>query len=142
MSSKLYKLALWYIKKCNVKWENRHKEKVESLTRLTYWNFGKYMLAYGADAEWQNFSRYDVLDNAIQKLAKYENAECEKEKEIRAKAIDEFAERLSLEISESIIWDMLATMSKNGSLSDTSDRIVDYVIDTAKKIAEEMRGAE
>ena len=33
MSSRLYKLALWYIKKCNAKWENQHKEKVESLTR-------------------------------------------------------------------------------------------------------------
>ena len=55
MSSRLYKLALWYIKKCNAKWENRRKEKVESLTRLTYWNFGKYMLHYGADAEWQFF---------------------------------------------------------------------------------------
>lgn len=55
------------------------------------------------------------------------------------KAIDEFAEKLSLEISESIIWDMLATMSKNSSLSDTSDEIVDYVIDTSKKIAEQMK---
>ena len=73
MSSRLYKLALWYIKKCNAKWENRHKEKVESLTRLTYWNFGKYMLLYGADAEWQIFGRYDVLDNAIQRLGEYEN---------------------------------------------------------------------
>ena len=73
MSSKLYKLALWYIKKCNAKWENRHKEKVESLTRLTYWNFGKYMLLYGADSEWQIFGRYDVLDNAIQRLGEYEN---------------------------------------------------------------------
>ena len=61
------------------------------------------------------------------------------EQEIRAKAIDEFAEKLSLEISESIIWDMLATMSKNGSLSDTPDKIVDYIIDTSKKIAEQMK---
>lgn len=73
ISSRLYKLALWYIKKCNAKWENWHKDKVESLDRLTYWNFGKYMLLYGADAEWQIFSRYDVLDNAIQRLAEYEN---------------------------------------------------------------------
>ena len=73
MSSRLYKLALWYIKKCNAKWENRRKEKVESLTRLTYWNFGKYMLLYGADAEWQIFGRYDVLDNAIQRLGEYED---------------------------------------------------------------------
>ena len=73
MSSRLYKLALWYIKKCNAKWENQHKEKVESLTRLTYWNFDKYMLLYGADAEWQIFGRYDVLDNSIQRLGEYEN---------------------------------------------------------------------
>ena len=73
MSSRLYKLALWYIKKCNAKWENQHKEKVESLTRLTYWNFDKYMLLYGTDAEWQIFGRYDVLDNAIQRLGEYEN---------------------------------------------------------------------
>ena len=56
------------------------------------------------------------------------------------KAIDEFAEKIALEISESVIWDMLATMSKNSSLSNTSDKIVDYVIDTAKKIAEQMKG--
>lgn len=61
------------------------------------------------------------------------------EKEIRAKAIDEFAEKLSLEVSESIIWDMLATMSKNSSLSDTSDEIVDYVINTANEIAERLK---
>ena len=65
-----------------------------------------------------------------------------KTEEIRNKAIDEFEKRISLEISESIIWDMIATMNKNSSLSDTSDKIVDYVIDIAKKIAEEMRGAE
>lgn len=59
--------------------------------------------------------------------------------EYRNEVIDEFAEKLSLEISESIIWDMLATMSKNSSLSDTSDKIVDYVIDTSKKIAEQMK---
>lgn len=62
------------------------------------------------------------------------------DKEIRAKVIDEFAGKIELEISESIIWDMLATMSENGSLSDTSDKIVDYVIDTAKRIAEQMKG--
>ena len=73
MNSKLYKLALWYIKKCNAKCKNLYKEKVKSLTRLTYWGFDKYLLLYGADAEWQIFDKYDVLDNAIQKLAEYEN---------------------------------------------------------------------
>ena len=60
--------------------------------------------------------------------------------EVRAKAIDEFAERLSFEISESFIWDILATMHKNSSLSDTSGKIEDYVVDTAKEIAEQMKG--
>jgi hypothetical protein len=59
--------------------------------------------------------------------------------EYRNEVIDEFAEKLSLEISESIIWDMLATMSENSSLSDTSGKIVDYVIDTSKKIAEQLK---
>jgi len=91
MKVKLYKLALWYIAKCNAKWDNRKlTNALKALNRLTYWNFGKYMLTYGADAEWQKFGRYEVLDNAIQKLAQYENDE----QEIRAKAIDEFAERL------------------------------------------------
>ena len=53
--------------------KNQYKEKVESLNRLTYWTFGKYMLKYGADAEWQSFDRYEVLDNAIQRLGEYEN---------------------------------------------------------------------
>ena len=75
MNSKLYKLALWYIKKCNAKCENQYpnKEILKLLTRLTYWGFDKYLLLYGDDAEWQNFDKYDVLDNAIQKLAEYEN---------------------------------------------------------------------
>lgn len=73
MNSKLYKLALLYIKKCNAKCKNQYKEKVESLTRLTYPAFDKYLLIYGADAEWQIFDKYDVLDNAIQRLAEYEN---------------------------------------------------------------------
>lgn len=74
MKSKLYKLALWYIGKCNSKWNKRsYENELKTLDRLTYWNFGKYMLTYGADAEWRIFSRYEVLDNAIQKLAQYEN---------------------------------------------------------------------
>lgn len=57
------------------------------------------------------------------------------EQEIRAKVIDEFAERIALEISESIIWGMLPTGCKDG----VSDEIVDYVIDTSKKVAEQMK---
>lgn len=68
----LYKLAIWYIGKCNAKW-NRPINELESLDRLTYRMGNKAYLFYGADAEWQNFSRYGVLDNAIQKLAEYED---------------------------------------------------------------------
>lgn len=97
MKSKLYKLALWYIGKCNAEWNKRKfADDLKSLDRLTFWNFGKYMLFYGADAEWRIFSRYEVLDNAIQKLAKYEN----EEQEIRNKAIDEFAEVLKEKAEE------------------------------------------
>ena len=72
--NKLYRLAMWYIGKCNAKW-NKPNKNIQSLDRLTYRNNEKAYLRYGADAEWQHFSRYDVLDNAIQKLAKYEDAE-------------------------------------------------------------------
>lgn len=68
----LYKFAIWYIGKCNTKWNQPVKELV-SLDRLTYRVGDKAYLLYGADAEWQKISRYDVIDNAIQKLAKYED---------------------------------------------------------------------
>ena len=55
-----------------------------------------------------------------------------------SKAIDDFVERMSLEISESIIGGMLFDNRDNSSY-DTADKIVDYVVDTAKKIAEEMK---
>lgn len=74
MRSKLYKLAIWYIGKCNTKW-NKPKNEIKSLNRLTFRRGGKAYLLYGADSEWQNFSGYDVLDNAIQKLADYEDRE-------------------------------------------------------------------
>ena len=61
------------------------------------------------------------------------------EAEIRAKAIDEFAEKITLEISESIIYGMLFD-NRDNSYFDTADKIVDYVIDTSKKIAEQLKG--
>lgn len=55
------------------------------------------------------------------------------------KAIDDFAENISLEISESIIWGMLVNSHKDNSFNDTSDKIVDYVINTANEIAEQLK---
>ncbi|ADZ83569.1 hypothetical protein [Cellulosilyticum lentocellum] len=69
---KLYKLAVWYIGKCNKKWD-KPTQQIKEFDRLTYRNIDKAYLKCGADCEWQNFSRYDVLDNAIQKLASYED---------------------------------------------------------------------
>ena len=74
MKAKLYKLAIWYINKCNEKWNIPVKE-LNSLDRLTFRRNDKAYLLYGADAEWKCFSRYDVLNNAIQKLAEYEDRE-------------------------------------------------------------------
>ena len=71
---KLYKLAVWYIGKCNDRWQKSKQKQLESLYRLTYKSpDNKYLLLYGADAEWRKFSHYDVLDNAIQKLGKFED---------------------------------------------------------------------
>lgn len=75
IKGKLYKLAIWYIGRCNAKWDKLTATgDIEHLEKLTY-RFagkGKAYLLYGADAEWQNFCRYDVLNNAIQRLATYE----------------------------------------------------------------------
>lgn len=72
----LYKLAIWYIGKTNRKHSYRTIEKeLESLPKLTYYIKGKAYLCYGLCEEWKNFNRYEVLENAIQKLAEYENQE-------------------------------------------------------------------
>lgn len=80
----------------------------------------------------------DGYTNSVDKVGKVVGFDYEQG--IRTKSIEKFAEQIELGISESIIWDMIATASKNGSLSDTSDKIVDYVIETIKEIAESMKG--
>jgi hypothetical protein len=57
------------------------------------------------------------------------------EAEIRAKAIEEFAECLSLGISESLIWGMLPVDCKEG----VSDEIVEYVLNAIKVVAEQLK---
>lgn len=74
LKSWLYKRAVAYIGKCNQEWERPNIcRDLQNLDRLTYRNDDKAYLLYGADAEWSKFSRYEVLDNAIQKLAMYED---------------------------------------------------------------------
>ena len=82
------------------------------------------------------FNKEDMQEIVDEKIKEFELDI----KEIRNKAIDEFVSILSIRISEVFIWDMLITMNKNSSLSDTSDEIVEYVIETSKKIAKKMKG--
>ncbi len=79
----LYKLALKYIGYCNREWsEDQHRYvNIKNLKRLTYNGGIKYYLIYGADAEWCSFSSYDILDNAVQKLGQYEDADVEMKEE-------------------------------------------------------------
>lgn len=72
MKRKLYNLALWYIGKCNAKWYSKDT-RIKSLKRLTYHSSDKAYLICGHDAEWEKMAGYDVMDNAIQKLAEYED---------------------------------------------------------------------
>lgn len=79
----LYNLALKYIGYCNREWgKYRHYYMdIKNLKYLTYNSGTKYYLKYGVDAEWSCFSNYDILDNAIQRLGKYEENELKRERE-------------------------------------------------------------
>lgn len=54
---------------------------IKNLIYLTYKSGTKYYLKYGTDAEWSCFSSYDILDNAIQRLGKYEEIKLKRERE-------------------------------------------------------------
>lgn len=69
----LYKIALKYIGWCNKKPSNITSDYLKKMDRLTYRNCYKAYLLYGADAEWCKFKNYEVLDNAVQRLAEYED---------------------------------------------------------------------
>mgnify|MGYP007096915043 CR=1 FL=1 len=71
----LYKIALKYIGWCNRKPSDIMYGHLKKMDRLTYHDCYKAYLLYGADAEWCKFKKYEVLDNAIQKLAEYEDME-------------------------------------------------------------------
>ena len=58
------------------------------------------------------------------------------------KAIDDFTGKIKENISESLIWGMLVDWFKHEYMNDTSDKIVDYVIDTVKETAEQLKGRE
>ncbi len=57
------------------------------------------------------------------------------------KAVDDFAEKIKENISESLIWGMITDCFKYKNMNDTSDKIVDYVINTANEISEQLKSA-
>lgn len=80
LKCKLYKLSLAYIGEFNRARidEFNLSDDLSRLNihgRLTYYNRDKAYLNYGANCEWENMYRYEVIDNAIQKLAMYEDKE-------------------------------------------------------------------
>lgn len=78
----------------------------------------------------------DTLESVVKNLEKkfyYDRFE----KEIRAKAIDEFAERLKSDEFQKYDLDMVFETSKDLSYSNCVNAFCEYV----DKIAEEMRGA-
>ena len=58
------------------------------------------------------------------------------------KAIDDFVEKISLEIYESIIYGMLVDSRKYNGFNGTADKIVDYVVETSKEISEQLKAGE
>lgn len=58
---------------------------------------------------------------------------------VRADTIDNFVEEFSFELSESIIWGIIADCFKYKNMNDTSDKIVDYVTNTSNEIAEKLK---
>ena len=66
----------------------------------------------------------DSIKDKIEELSKYAQSQYDK-------AIDDFVENISLKIS--------VNSPKDNSFNDTSDKIVDYVINTANKIAEQLK---
>ena len=66
----------------------------------------------------------DSIKGKIEELSKYAESQYDK-------AIDDFVENISLKIS--------VNSPKDNSFNDTSDKIVDYVINTVNKIAEQLK---
>lgn len=74
----------------------------------------------------------DSIKDKIEELSKYAESQYDK-------AIDDFTGKIKENISESLIWGMLVNSHKDNSFNDTSDKIVDYVINTANEIAEHLK---
>mgnify|MGYP006914179660 FL=1 len=93
----LYKIALKYIGWCNGRPSDIMYGHLKNMDRLTYRNGNKAYLSYGADSEWSKFKNYEVLDNAIQKLADYEDKEKDMSVEAANNALHKVCECIGME---------------------------------------------
>ena len=117
--------ADYYSKPC-IECAKEHEQLAEWLEELKDYR-DKNKMVVRVDVE-----NMDNIKDKIEELSKYAERQYDK-------AIDDFVENISLEISESIIWGMLVNSHKDNSFNDTSDKIVDYVINTANEIAEQLK---
>lgn len=120
----------------------QHEQLAKWLEKLKY--IENIILRWNAD--WYNEEDTGVPDNeileAIFNTCTGNGFDINIDEDFRQgynKAIDDFAEKFSLEISESLIFGIIADSHKDNSINDTSDKIVDYVIETSKKIAEQLK---
>lgn len=93
----IYKIALKYIGWCNGRQPVIMYGHLKNMDRLTYRNCDKAYLSYGADSEWSKFKNYEVLDNAIQKLADYEDKEKDTSLEAANNALHKVCECIGME---------------------------------------------
>ena len=93
----IYKIALKYIGWCNGRPSDIMYGHLKNMDRLTYRNGDKAYLSYGADSEWSKFKNYEILDNAIQKLADYEDKEKDMSLEAANNALHKVCECIGME---------------------------------------------
>ena len=87
-------------------------------------------------AIWNNTDLEMIMEKVVKGI--YAVDLSDHDKQIRDEVIDDFTEKISLEISESIIWGILADWHKHDNMNDIPDKIDNYIIKTSKEIAEQL----
>lgn len=87
---------------------------------------------------------YETLKEKNCKYWNAEHGDCALSyEEIKTDMINEFVEQSTFEISESIIWGMIAEHDMYADdIGDLSEKIFDYVCDSIKKVASEMKNID
>ena len=109
---------------CNKNCSNCNGTELPNISDTKEINIG-YSYAYKTDCVGDRYIKAEEVKYLLK---------CE-----RNKAIDDFTGKIKENISESLIWGMIADCFKYENMNDTSDKIVDYVINTANEIAERLK---